>query len=155
MQKQKMISVILAIFTFASSVRAQTNDWSKVEFLDPGRFIRVKTDHVFSCSYEGETDDRLICERRGVTINVPRAEIREIRMLPAPEAAKDAKIGAGIGAGAGVIIGVSEGGPNRGVRGFFGGLAGAGFGALVGVMAGGTTAGLDLAIRHGKVIYKR
>ena len=145
---------MLAVLILASSISAQNSDWQKVEFLEPGRFIRVKTDHIFYCSHEGATDDRLICERRSVIIDVPRAEIREIRLLPVPDD-RYAKIGAVIGAAGGAIAGGAPDRPYRGVHAFIGGLAGAGFGFLIGVTVGGTAAGLQLATHRGKLIYRR
>jgi hypothetical protein len=155
MQRSKIISAILAVLVFASSVQAQTNDWRKVEFLEPGRRIIVKAQHNIYCSFEGATDDQLICEVREArsihttTISIPRADVREVRTLP--NQAKSAWIGAGIGAGTGAIAGGVQSRDYPGVHAFFGGLAGAGIGALV----GSAVPIFKLAITRGEVIYRR
>lgn len=157
MRTPRIIALTLAILLFASSVQAQNDDWRKVEFLDLGRPLHVKADHVISCLYEGATDDRLICEikkRRSfqrITINIPREQIREIRMFANPDQGKDALIGAGIGAGAGAIAGGTSGKPDPGIHAVLGGLAG----AFVGFLVGEGVPIFQLALHRSKVIYKR
>jgi ABC-type Fe3+-siderophore transport system permease subunit len=97
----------------------------------------------------------LVCEVRKprsflatITVIIPRAEVREVRVLP--DEGKYAAIGAGIGAGAGAVTVGIHSKSNRGVDAFFGALAGAGVGAL----AGAFVSLFQLVIQRGKTIYK-
>ena len=155
-RKRQIISSMVVVVLFGFTARAQTGDWLAVENLKPGSRILVKAQHRYLCSVEGATDDELVCEvhparsLRLSTIRIPRSEIHEIRMLPQPNQAKDAWIGAGIGAGAGAITAGTGSRTYKGVNAFFGGLAGAGFGALVGA----TVPVFQVIFQRGKLIYK-
>jgi hypothetical protein len=155
--KRQIISSIVVVLFFEFTAQAQTGDWQAVQNLKPGSRILVKAQHRYLCSMEGATDDELVCEGhqprslRLSTLTIPRSEIQEVRMLPQPNQAKDAWIGAAIGAGAGATAAASNSRTSRGANAFFGALAGAGFGALVGAMV----PVFQVIFRHGKLIYKR
>lgn len=138
----------------------RTGDWQAVKSLTPGTRISVKTQRSYRCSVEDVTDDELICGTRTpfreVTLTIRRSEIREIRIAPHPNQAKDSWIGAGIGAGAGAIAAgtTAAQAPGRnypGFHAFVGGLAGAGSGALVGSIV----PIFQVLFQRGKIIYKR
>jgi hypothetical protein len=154
-RKRQAISSILAGLLFGSNAQAQTGDWRAVQDLNPGSRILVKSQHSYLCSVEGTTDEELVCEvqkRRSLgtsTIMIPRAEIREVRVLP--NQAKEAWIGAGIGAGAGAIAAGAGSRTYKGANAFFGGLAGAGLGALVGA----AVPVFQVIFRRSKLIYKQ
>jgi hypothetical protein len=154
--KLKIISSMLIVLVFGSSVWAQTGDWQTVENLKPGSYILVKAQHRYRCSLESATDDELVCEGhlprslRLATLRIPRSEIHEVRRLPQPNQAKDAWIGAAIGAGAGATAAASNSRTSPGANAFFGALGGAGFGALI----GGAVPIFQVIFQRGKLIYK-
>jgi len=150
-----LITSNLIFLMIALSLQAQTGDWKSVENLAPGTRIIVKAQRNYLCGFEGVIDDQLVCETRKprsfstISVNIPRADIREVRTLP--DQAKSAAIGAGIGAGAGAVLAGSSSKASPGANAFFGALGGAGFGALVGMIV----PVVRFAIHRGKVIYKR
>jgi hypothetical protein len=156
-RKRQIISSMVVALLFASSAQAQTGDWQAVQNLKPGAYILVKAQHRYRCSVERATDDELVCEGhlprslRLSTLIIPRAEIQEVRILPHPNQAKDAWIGAGIGGAAGAVAAGTTSRTYPGVNAFFGGLGGAAGGALV----GGIVPIFQVVFQHGKVIYKR
>ena len=155
MRHKRMIHCMFALLIAASSAQAQTGDWQAVKNLKPGSQVIVKAQRGYSCSVEGANDDQLVCEvqehrsLRTSTLTIPRAEVREVRVLP--NQAKDAWIGAGIGAGVGAIVAGSASRASPGANAFFGALGGAGLGALVGAMV----PLFQFIFQRGKIIYKR
>lgn len=167
---RRIFSSLVGVLLIALNAQAQTQnqtqpqarngDWQTVKHLEPGTRISVKTQSNYRCSVEDVTDDELICGTRTpfreATLTIRRSEIREIRIAPHPNQAKDSWIGAGIGAGAGAIAAgtTAAQAPGRnypGFHAFVGGLAGAGGGALVGA----TIPIFQVLFQRGKIIYKR
>ena len=107
----RIISWVLVVLLFASSTEAQIGDWQAVENLKSGTRILVKATERYFCSFEGASNDQLVCEvpKHGslgrATVAILRSEITEVRRLP--NQAKAAWIGAGVGAGAGAVLGAS------------------------------------------------
>ena len=138
-----------------AQARKNAGDWRVVESLEPGTHVIIKARHKYSCAVEGATEEALTCwvhlprSFRTISIQIPRAEIREVRALP--NQAKDALIGAGIGGAAGAIAGGTTSRTYPGVNAFFGGLAGAAGGAFVGAIV----PIFQLVIQRGKTIYKQ
>ena len=157
--KRQIVVWAISVLFFAASVLAQTGDWRAVENLKPGSRVRVRTDaqRRIACSVEGATDTELFCEmhvRRSLrtsTLSIPRPEVQEVRVLPNPDQAKDAAIGAVIGAGAGATGAAINARVARGAYVFFGGLAGAGIGALIGA----SVPVFQVIFQRSKLIYKR
>lgn len=163
--------LVMLLLTANTQVQLQTQaqvqprggigDWNIVKSLMPGTRISVKTQHRYRCSVENGTDDELYGEVhvprsfRVIRLLIRRSEIRELRIAPHPNQAKDAWIGAGIGAGAGAIaagtMAAEANGRNYpGFPAFVGGLGGAAGGALV----GGTVPIFQVLFERGKIIYK-
>ena len=155
-RRRQILSSMIVALLFQSSAQAQAGDWQAVENLKTGSHILVKAQHRYRCSVEGVTEDNLICvgnlphSSRLSVLKIPRSEIREVRLLPDPDQAKDAQNGAVIGAGAGAIVAASTNTVARGAHAFLGGLAGAGLGALVGAFV----PVFQLASQRSKLIYK-
>src|SRR5260370_7639101 len=109
-KKLQFISLMVVALLFGSNAQAQSGDWQAVQNLKPGSYILVKAQHRYRCSVEAATNEGLICQGhlprslRVSTLIISRSEIRELRMLPHPNQAKDALIGAGIGAGAAALL---------------------------------------------------
>jgi len=146
---------MFALLIAASSAQAQTGDWQAVENLKPGSSTLVKVQRRYLCYVENATDNELVCKvhqprsLRLSTLTIPRAQVREVHLLP--NQAKDAWIGAGIGAGAGAAVAASTSRTSRGASAFFGALAGAFLGRLVGM----TVPLFQFIFPHGRIIYKR
>jgi hypothetical protein len=155
-RQRQIISSVLVALLFESSAHAQTGDWQAVENLRTSSYILVKTQRRYRCSVESVTEDNLICvthlprSSRLFVLTIPRSEIREVRLLPHPDQAEDARIGAVIGAGAGAIANASATTGPRGANALFGGLAGAGLGALIGAFV----PVFQVAFQRSKLIYK-
>jgi hypothetical protein len=153
---RQIISSLLVVLLFGSSVQAQRGDWQTVRNLPSGSRILVKTKHRYICSFDLATEDQLVCAEQShsslgtLTLMISRAEVSEVRKLPSKDdQARDAWIGAGIGgATLGVVGASSTRSTSRGVSALFGTLEGAGIGALVGGF-------VPIFQLHGKVIYKR
>ncbi len=156
-KKLQFISLMVVALLFGSNAQAQSGDWQAVQNLKPGSYILVKAQHRYRCSVEAATNEGLICQGhlprslRVSTLIISRSEIRELRMLPHPNQAKDALIGAGIGAGAAALVAGTGSRSYAGVNAFFGGLNGAAGGALV----GGMVPIFQVIFQRGKLIYKQ
>lgn len=153
--KLAVLSSLLVLLLCAPGVRAQKNDWRKVEQLEPGSWLHVKAQRKYFCVLEGVAHDELICEvhlRRSfatATIAIPRSEVREVRKLPNPDDQhRDGWIGAGIGATAGAILAGTGARAYRGANAAVGGLGGGAAGYFAGAL-------VPLFQMHGKLIYKR
>gem|GEM_PF-5794802 len=150
---------MILLIVFEPVAQAQSGDWRAVERLAPGTCVGVKVEgkRRMWCSVEGATDTALICEvhvrrhLRTSTLTISRSDVEEVRLLPHPNQARDAEIGALIGAGAGATSGAINNPLVRGPAAFIDGLAGAGFGALVGSLV----AVVQFVVQRSKVIYKR
>lgn len=150
-----IISSVLALLLFAPGVRAQRNDWHKVEMLEPGSWLHVKAQHKYFCVLEGVAHDELICEVhlrrsfRTTTISIPRAEVREVRKVPnLANQRRDGWIGAGVGAAAGAIAAGTTAKTYPGANAVVGGLGGGAVGFIAGEF-------VPLFQLHGKLIYRR
>ncbi len=166
-RRRQILYSMLAVLLLGASAQAQSQapaqdrrrggagDWSVVKNLMPGTRISVKTHHRYRCLVENVTDDELVCGThapfRSITLMIRRSEIREIRVAPHPNQAKDAWIGAGIGAGAGAVLGGTQSRDYPGFNAFVGGLAG----ALPGALIGGMVPIFQVVFQRGKIIYKR
>lgn len=120
MRHKRMIHCMFALLIAASSAQAQTGDWQAVSS------TLVKAQRRYLCYVENATDNELVCKvhqprsLRLSTLTIPRAQVREVHLLP--NQAKDAWIGAGIGAGAGAAVAASTSRTSRGASAFFGAL---------------------------------
>jgi hypothetical protein len=152
---RQIISSLLVVLLFGSSVQAQRGDWQVVRNLPSGSRILVKTKHRYICSFDLATEDQLVCAEQShsslgtLTLMISRAEVSEVRKLPGEDdQARDAWIGAGIGGATLGVVGASTGSTSRGASALFGTLVGAGVGALVGAF-------VPIFQLRGKIVYKR
>lgn len=155
LRKVAVLSSLLVLLLCAPGLRAQKNDWHKVEQLEPGSWLHVKARRKYFCVLEGVAHDELICEvhlRRSfatATIAIPRSEVREVRKLPnLDDQHRDGWIGAGLGATAGAILAGTGARAYRGANAVVGGLGGGAAGYFGGAL-------VVLFQMHGKLIYKR
>lgn len=159
--KIRIFSLIFALLTLTSSLRAQTGDWQAVQQLNPGIPVSVKVKRSYYCIFHYANEDELVCGvNRPLLQLTPRSflrvQIREVRVWPDPRKSKGGKIGAGIGAGT-VAVAALIAGRNNPSSEYPDALtipvAMAG-GAFAGWLVGGLVSAVHAAFQRGKVIYR-
>lgn len=159
---RRILALMVASLTIASTLEAQTGDWQAVQNLTPGTRLSVKLKLSYYCIFQYATDDEVVCGVprpffRFGTRSYPRAKIREIRIPPDPRKSKGGKIGAGIGAGTVVVAAVIAGRNNPSPEypdALTIPVAAAG-GAFAGWLIGGLVSAVHGTFKKGKLIYKR
>ena len=157
---RNLVTLTLVLMFTCQSGRAQTNiyDWNRVESLDPGSAIWIRTSA--GRKYHGElvkvtdatiwfnSDEPRFPGRVWIQRQLPREEVKEVRRYSqAAAGAVGAVIGGGVGVGIGAAIDARTK-PNDDPH-----LAAFVFG-MIGAIFGGVLASATTSLAKGKTIYR-